>query len=67
MTTQQEIQAELAGSLDNLVCDCLFDLEKGNGSAEKVIRAFQRASVREAVEAFKRVTLDAIRALEVSK
>jgi hypothetical protein len=65
--SQQAVQAELDGNLDNLVCDCLFDLKNGNGSAEHVIRAFQRDSVREAVEAFKRVTLDAVRALEVSK
>jgi hypothetical protein len=52
--------SDLDGELDNLICDCVFDLEKQNGSTEQILRDFQRCSVRVAVDEFKKVTMKAL-------
>lgn len=51
---------DFKGEMDNLVCDCLFDLKNQNGSTEEIIRMFQENSMREAVDNFKAEAMKAI-------
>ena len=52
--------SDFDGEMDNLVCDCLFDLKNQAGTTEEIIRCFQRNSMREAVDAFKAEAMKAI-------
>lgn len=53
--------SDFEGEMDNLVCDCLFDLKNQNGTTEEIIRCFQRNSMREAVDNFKKEAMKAIK------